>query len=204
MVTAYLPRYSLDAEKRGDYKREGIHVKLGALAVYQLTGLWLGVRVRVLLAHLYFLNFSDCHYFCCLVSCLPGSGVKTSNTSCYAVDGGFRMFFDGECTPDTDEETMTTIRDVINSGDYDRLDPRIVNAMYLEISDLLSLDDANTTSRIESVGSSETTKLPGYVIVLSTIAALFIVVGLLLFVGRRRPRETNGFDLIPDEGEGDF
>lgn len=155
----------------------------------------------MLLVHLYFLNFSDCHYFYCLVSCLPASRVETSNR-CYAVDGGFRMFFDGECTRDTDEETMTTIRDVINSGDHHRLDPRIINVMYLDISDI-SLDDANT-SRIESVGSSETTKLPGYVIVLLTIAALSIVVGLLLFVGRRRPRETNGFDVIHDEGEGDF
>ena len=103
---------------------------------------------------------------------------------------------------ETDEETMTAIRDVINSGDYDRLDPRIVNVIYLDISDI-SLDDANT--RVRSGGSSETTKLPGYAIVLLTIAALCIVVGFLLFVGRRKPQDKNGFDVIPDdEGEGDF
>ncbi len=132
---------------------------------------------------------------------MPGSRVETSNT-CYAVDGGLRMFFDGECTPDTDDDIMTAIRDVINSGDYDRLDPRIVNVIYLDISDI-NLDDVNT--RAGSAGSSETTKLPGYAIVLLTIAALCIVVGSLLFLSRRKPQDKNGFDMVPDdEGEGDF
>lgn len=112
---------------------------------------------------------------------MPGSRVETSNT-CYAVDGGLRMYFYGECTAEADEETMTAIRDVINNGDYDRLDPRIVNVIYLDISDI-RLDDANT--RVRSGGSSETTKLPGYAIVLLTIATLCIVGGFFLFAGRR-------------------
>lgn len=133
------------------------------------------------------------------VSCMPDSRLDPSNT-CFAVDGGLTMYFDGVCT-DVDKETMDAIRQLINSGDFDRLDPRIVNVIHLDISDI-NLDDATT---LQSRGS-ETTNLPGYAIVLLTIAALGLLVGFLLFVvGRRKPQDNDGFDNFPDdEGEGDF
>jgi hypothetical protein len=100
---------------------------------------------------------------------------------------------------------MAAIRDAVESGGYDRIDPRIVNVVYLDISDI-DLDQ-EITARSESGGSSSSSsslKVPGWAIVLMTVVSLGLVVSLLLYLGRRRPQDTNGFDTIPDdEGDGE-
>jgi len=135
------------------------------------------------------------------VSCLPGSRVEASNT-CFAVDGGLRIYFDGECNDEGISETMADIRDVINSGDFDRLDPRIVNVIYLDISDI----NLNEEIRTKGTPEQSNTRVPGYAIILLTVVSLGLVLSVVLFLGQRmRPHDKNGFDTIPDdEGEGDF
>lgn len=90
---------------------------------------------------------------------------------------------------------MAAIRDAVESGGYDRIDPRIVNVIYLDISGI-NFD--------QEKGSSSSTKVPGWAIVVLTIVSLGLVVSLLLYLGRRRPQDKNGFYTIPDdEGDGE-
>lgn len=112
------------------------------------------------------------------------------------------MYFDGECS-NADDETMAAIREVVSSGDFDRIDERIVTVTYLDISDI------NFDQEIVTKGTSgeSGTKVPGYAIILLTVVSLGLAVSLLLFLGRRSKvaAEKNGFDTVPDdEGEGDF
>lgn len=134
--------------------------------------------------------------FCCTVPCLPGSRQDESNI-CYAVDGGVRMFFDGECE-NADSVAMATIRKVVDDGDYSRTDPRIINVIYLDISDI---DLDQDLVRTESAGSSSWTKVPGWAIIILTVVSLGLVVSLLMYLGKKKPQDKNGFDIIPDDEE---
>lgn len=122
---------------------------------------------------------------------VPCRGELTNAANgCYVIDGTLTLFSDSEL----DETLLDTIPGLIqmamNNGDYDSVDPNIVQVSYREDleNDANEIDDETTTS------SEDDGTLPVFALVFVGFGALLTLVFIFLFVGRRyeRNQETRG------------
>jgi hypothetical protein len=121
--------------------------------------------------------------FVTLFMTVPCRGeVTIEGNGCYVIDGTMTLYSDSEI----DESQLDTIRNLIRTatenGDYDNVDPNIVQVSYRE-------DLGNDENEID--GSStpvEDDTLPIWSVVFIGIGSLLILLGIFFLVGKRHKR----------------
>ena len=122
---------------------------------------------------------------------MPCRGELTNAANgCYVIDGTLTLFSDSEF----DEALLDTIPNLIqvamNNGDYDNVDPNIVQVSYREDleHDAKPIDDETTLS------SEDDDTLPALALVFIGFGALLTLIFIFLFVVRRyeRHQQTQG------------
>ncbi len=117
---------------------------------------------------------------------------------CFVVDGSMTLYSTESAV---DKSYLDGLRDVIqkamSNGDFNDLDPRLVNVSYREDLDTTVADAGTGTTSVSSGGSNS---LPPYVYAIIGVGAAIIITGMVAaFNKRRRHNDDAELGSFPDQ-----